>query len=173
MVTILAGNECTGKSTCFVHLRNIVENSQAVDCLLIKEGHTNSELEKIGRVSYIRELVANNQAALFDRATMLDDLVYNPIIDNKQSQLINEQTKEWYVDTLKQCQIIFFECSLDTIKQRLSQRGDEYIGESQLEQIRQGYEAIFEQYGLEPIRINVDGLSEQEVVEKVMEVLGW
>lgn len=173
MVTILAGNECTGKSTCFAHLRDMVEFTQAVDCLFVKESHTNSELEKLGRVSYARELVASNQTALFDRATMLDDLVYNPITDNKQSQLINEQTKEWYVDTLKQCQIIFFECSLDTIKQRLSQRGDEYIDESQLEQIQQGYEAIFEQYGLEPIRINVDGLSEKEVTRKVMEVLRW
>lgn len=173
MVTILAGNECTGKSTCFAHLRDMVEFTQAVDCLFIKESHTDSELEKLGRVSYVRELVASNRMALFDRATMLDDLVYNPIIDNKQSQLINEQTKEWYVDTLKKCQIIFFECSLDTIKQRLSQRGDEYIDESQLEQIQQGYEAAFEQYELEPIRINVDGLREREVAKKVMEVLGW
>lgn len=173
MVTILAGNECTGKSTCFTHLRDMAEGSQAVDCLFIKESHIDSELEKLGRVSYVRELVVSNQTALFDRATMLDDLVYNPITDNKQSQLINEQTKEWYVDTLKQCQIIFFECSLGTIKQRLSQRGDEYIDESQLEQIQRGYEAIFRQYGLKPIRINVDGLSEQEVVEKVMEVLKW
>lgn len=173
MVTILAGNECTGKSTCFAHLRDMVEASQAIDCLFIKESHTNSELEKLGRVSYVRELVTGNQTALFDRATMLDDLVYNPITDNKQSRLVNEQTKEWYVDTLKKCQIIFFECSLNTIKQRLSQRGDEYINESQLEQIQQGYEAIFEQYGLEPIRINVDGLGEKEVVRKVMEVLKW
>lgn len=168
MVTILAGNECTGKSTCFEMLRKNFEDKK--DVLFIKESHPDSIEEKWKRVCYINSLIGNNQEAVFDRATVLDDIIYSEIIDHKPSDVANEIIVH---NVLKKCRIIYFDCKLDVIAQRMVARGDEFIKPHQLSMINVGYERAFDQFELLPIRIDVNGLTREQVYNKVVEVLEW
>ena len=168
MVTILAGNECTGKSTCFEMLRKNFEDKK--DVLFIKESHPDSIEEKWKRVCYINSLIENKQEAVFDRATVLDDIIYSEIIDHKPSDVANEIIVH---NVLKKCRIIYFDCKLDVIAQRMVARGDEFIKPHQLSMINVGYERAFDQFELLPIRIDVNGLTREQVYNKVVEVLEW
>lgn len=169
MVTILAGNECTGKSTCFNKLRENFETGDVVDVTFVKEQYTNSLDEKWRRVQYISELTNATHEALFDRATALDDLIYSIIIDKRTSPLVGE----FVCSVLSKCRIVYFECDKKILEDRIVQRGDEFVGSDQLIEIASEYEKVFDSYGLSPIRINVSTLTEEQVYEKVLEVLGW
>ena len=168
MVTILTGNECTGKSTCFKTLRENFENKK--DVLFIKESHPDSIEEKWKRVCYVNSLISDNQEAVFDRATVLDDIVYSQIIDHKPSDVANEIIVH---NVLKSCRVVYFDCDLDIVAQRMLVRGDEFIRPNQLCMIKIGYEKMFDQFGLLPIRIDVTRLTREQVYDKVVEALKW
>ena len=168
MVTILTGNECTGKSTCFGLLRKNFEDKK--DVLFVKESHPNNIEEKWRRVCYVNSLIESGQEALFDRATVLDDMVYSPIIDGKPSDVDKEIIVH---NVLKNCRIVYFDCNLDVVTERMLARGDEFIKPHQLELIKASYEKVFDQFGLLPIRIDVSNLTREQVYNKMLEVLGW
>ena len=115
-------------------------------------------------------MIENNQEAVFDRATVLDDIIYSEIIDHKPSDVANEIIVH---NVLKKCRIIYFDCKLDVIAQRMVARGDEFIKPHQLSMINVGYERAFDQFELLPIRIDVNGLTREQVYNKVVEVLEW
>ena len=76
-------------------------------------------------------------------------------------------------NVLKKCRIIYFDCKLDVITQRMVARGDEFIKPHQLSMINIGYARAFDQFELLPIRIDVTRLTREQVYDKVVEALKW
>lgn len=168
MVTILTGNECTGKSTCFGLLRKNFEDKK--DVLFVKGDYTNDIEEKWRRACYINSLIESKQEAVFDRMTVIDDIVYSLVIDGEKSPFASEI---FVHNILRRCRIIYFDSSLDLVVSRLLARGDEYIRPRQVELIHATYEHVFDEFGLDPVRIDVSKLTKEQVYQKVLEVLEW
>lgn len=164
MVIILAGNECTGKSTIFNQLKKeyLPENTS-----FIKESHTSDIFMKQMRAMYLAERCEVKCLTIYDRATVLDDLVYSQVMDEKPYS----NAKAKVHGLLSKCHIIYLDCDIEVLKERLRKRGDEYIEENQLKEIQRCYEGVFKKYRLDPIHIDTTGMSFGEVYDKVMEVV--
>lgn len=151
MVYIFAGVDGSGKSTCFEELRKMCKDETGV--VFIKESYTPSLEERIARFCKVADLLKANATIIYDRATILDDLVYSPLTDDQTSQL---KELESYASVLQRCKIIHFECGEATLRQRLTERGDEFIRVDDIERIAESYEAVYERYDIKPWRVNTD-----------------
>lgn len=120
MVILLEGVDGTGKSTLMQYLKSVLKES----AVFIKESYTPDVLEKQARLQQL-DRYADNKDTLFiyDRATAIDEFVYNPIIANEEPQLDYEEARA----ILQKCFIIYLTCQTDVLLRRLEGRGDEYI----------------------------------------------
>lgn len=165
MVVILAGCDGTGKSTCFNKLK------QSVDANFIKESYTKDVEAKRLRALFTASKINDNDLTIYDRATVLDDLVYDPVIANQESMLVPMMGKGSLNLFLFGCLIIYFDLDDYEITRRLEKRKDDYITVHQVNKIKNSYQKVFNDFNLDPVKINVTGLSEDQVYEVVKEVI--
>ena len=156
MVYIIVGCDCTGKSTAFNLLKTMHESKNMV---FIKESRTTDESAKLYRVRRVANFAESKVNVVYDRATIIDDFVYNEIIDGRQSMLPKEEVME----VLQNCKVIYFECADDELKARLDFRGDEFVTLNQLRAIKARYEEVFTEFHIEPLRIDTTNMRIHEV----------
>lgn len=84
--------------------------------------------------------IGADEKIIFDRFYFPDDLIYSKLIKGTENQLTFE---DWKVvnDKLKELGfvIVYATQDIDVIKARIRSRGDEFIDESQIEQIVESY----------------------------------
>ena len=133
MIYILAGADGTGKSTVFEGLKKMLP-----DAIFIKESYTPSGEEKDARVRRVRQLLRCGKTVVYDRATVLDDFIYEPVMHKQTSRL------ELYAMVLLDATtIIYFDCEPSVLEKRLESRGDEYVAASDIVPIQKQYEMFF------------------------------
>lgn len=145
MLYILAGPDGAGKSTAFEGLKLLLPNA-----VFVKESHTSSITERFDRVCKAEKLLKSGQTVIYDRATILDDFIYQPITDGEESQLYRSNA----LTVLNQATIVYFDCETSLLTKRLAARGDEYIKETDLPRIKNAYESFFKKHALEIYRID-------------------
>jgi len=168
MVVILAGCDGTGKSTCFDKLR------KSMNANFIKESYTNDDLVKFVRIQYTSAIARESDLTIYDRATILDDIVYSQVMANRYPSWLPEQGTRDYnqlIYTLDNCLIVYFNLDDAELQRRLDQRGDEYITPNQVNKIKYWYNRVFGLLGLTCKEIDVTGLSEDQVYYKVKEII--
>ena len=156
MVYIIVGCDCTGKSTAFNLLKTMHESKNMV---FIKESRTTDESAKFYRVRRVANFAKSKINVVYDRATIIDDFVYNEIIDGRKSALPKDEVR----DILQDCKVIYFECADEELEARLNFRGDEFITLDKLRAIKARYEEVFEELYIEPIRIDTTCMRIHEV----------
>lgn len=134
MIYILEGADGAGKSSVFQWLKEHLE-----DAVFIKESYTPSLEERKQRVNKFERLLQSGKTVVYDRATILDDYIYEPIMANAESQLDGSVT--WPL--LKQATVIYFDCPVKVLAERLARRGDDYVEEYHLQSIVDAYEEVF------------------------------
>lgn len=127
--------------------------------VFIKESRTTDDSAKQYRVRRVANFVDSKVNVVYDRATIIDDMVYNPIIDGCKSLLPKEEVME----ILQRCKVIYFECADEELEKRLQYRGDEYITLEHLKAIKARYEEVFAELHIEPIRIDTTCMRLNEV----------
>jgi len=160
MIVALIGCDCSGKSTCF----NKMNKSLGT---FIK----GRQIDKIG-AQYLRDIEGmadSDDLYIFDRIPIIDDFVYSPVFARKQSDLILDLQHVKRV--AEKCIFIYFKCSVETLKSRMISRGDEYVKPEQIDEIIRSYNITFDILNIEPEIISTEENNEDQVVEKVMEVL--
>ena len=167
MVVILAGCDGTGKSTCFDKLR------KSLDADFIKESYTKSFFEKKARAFYTASRVGDDRLLIYDRATILDDLVYDPVMINQPSRLIDTMGKGLISDILNKCLIIYFDLDDVVLTDRLELRGDDYIEAHHINKIKHSYDKVFEIFDVNREYLDTTGLSREEVFNKVKEIIKY
>lgn len=161
MVVILAGCDGTGKSTCFNKLK------KSMDADFIKESYTKNIAEKTARALFTASITSNDRLTIYDRATLLDDLVYDPVMINQESQLIPSLGVDFISETLNKCMIIYFDLDDFVLTERLQQRGDDYIKAHQINKIKHSYDRVFEKLDINRVYLDTTNLSVDEVYRKV------
>lgn len=173
MIYILAGNECTGKTTLFDMLKKGAEFRP--ETTFIKESYTDADGAKSIRMLYfLQTLLENNKTVVYDRATILDDMVYSKVIDGRRPLHYDDCRKilcgKRYTGRYK---VIYLDTDVEILKKRLAERGDEYIEPEQLVEIKESYEKVL---GMLPsasvIRINASG-DYYDTYNKVLAAIKW
>lgn len=131
MVIIIEGLDCTGKTTLSKRF------SEKYNFTYIKESYTDSDIEKVNRLNDLfKRVVQNDQNYIYDRTTVIDDFVYD-FLNEKQSSL--QDYKDLIYAILSQCKIIHLILDEKTRLKRFNERGDQYITNDMIEQIRTNY----------------------------------
>lgn len=163
MVVILEGVDGCGKSTVFENLKKILGES----AYFFKESYPGDSLEeRQSRLSNIRNFTRYPNLVIYDRATIVDDFIYNDVIACKPPMLKWEEV----LPVLNDCLIIYLDCDQDTLVKRLRERGDEYINEHQIKQLIAKYDNL--SISIPNIEIiDVTNRTEEEVCDEVYDAI--
>lgn len=159
MVVIFAGCDCAGKSTCF----NLIDKSIWTK----KKGVASANLK--ADIETLRSEVESGSYVMYDRNPVLDDFVYSQIFSHKDSELMDRIPE--VSDLLRKCIIIYFDCDDGEIIRRMRKRGDEYVEESQISEIKAEYEKVFNLLNIEPSRISTTYRDPYDVAEDVEDII--
>lgn len=165
MVVILCGCDGTGKSTCFSKLR------ESMNANFIKESYTSDESKKLLRSLYTSTRVDDHEITIYDRATILDDLVYQRVMANKESNLIFTVGVDTISSVLNRSVVIYFDLDDFALTERLLERGDDFITIHQVNKIKKSYNEIFKKFNINHITLDTTGLSEDDVYNKVKGII--
>lgn len=168
MLYIMAGVDGSGKSTCFELLKGALGNK----AIFVKESYTESTEERYARVYKAAKLAASGKIVIYDRATVLDDLVYEPVLQHKQSVLHSSlRLRPMIEQILHDAKVLYFCCEDEALKTRLTERGDEYVTIDDLANIRAMYDEVFETYGIHPYVFNTTYTSATVVAARVLQIV--
>lgn len=160
MIVIIEGLDAVGKTTI---CKKIAEQ---YDFQYIKESYTDSNEEKLKRMTDMFQRLTENKNYIYDRTTLIDDFVYGFL--NKQQSCLAEYY-DIILRILSHCTIIHLQLDEQTQKERLKTRGDEYINEQNVDQIDKNYRKVYEDiYGVMYITLTTDLKKD---VQKIMEVI--
>lgn len=167
MIAILCGSDGVGKTTIFRMLEADVRRAT-----FISEKYPGpDDLPRLLRWELLQRLTEHSRklVAVYDRATALDDLIYEPIIANRPSIFANNQAVR---DVLAKCAIVYLYADPTVLDKRLRERGDLYIKPGTSAKIQASYESLFQQWSLPVIRIDTTGKTAEQVYEKVFQFIG-
>lgn len=168
MLYIMAGADGTGKSTCFETLKRYLGNK----AVFVKESYTPSVEERFARVHKIAELAKSDKVVIYDRATVLDDLVYEPVLQKKNSALCEDVEMYRLVkQVLREAKILYFTCENAVLKERLEERGDEYVTFDDIVEIRDTYDEVFEAIGIHPYVFNTTHEGVTTIAAQVLQIV--
>lgn len=159
MVVIFAGCDCTGKSTYASMMDKGIWK--------IKKGTVNNDLR--AAIDELETSIKNNDNILYDRIPLIDDIVYSRVFSKKDSVLIEE--KDRIHNLLSHCCIIYFMCDTYIIKERLRKRGDKYIIESQIPEIKKGYRKAFSLLDIHPHTVDTTRSRKETILKHIMGVI--
>lgn len=166
MVYIVVGVDGTGKTSSVQLLKQYCKQSRC-PIHFIKESYTDSKVTKHKRVQRIRELTNLGYDVVFDRATLVDDLVYNQVVANKNPDVLPDVA----AFALNDCTVIYLECDDAVLKERLADRGDEYISVADIPRLKKAYKRLFANCGINPYYIDTTELSPEEVAEQLKGII--
>lgn len=168
MLYIMAGADGSGKSTCFETLKRYLGNK----AVFVKESYTPSVEERYARVRKIANLAKSDKVVIYDRATVLDDLVYEPVLQEKDSVLFKEpEIAELVDEVLRKAKILYFVCDDDVLKNRLEERGDEYVTFGDIINIKNSYDEVFQAFDIRPYVFDTTHTSVTTIAAQVLQVV--
>lgn len=149
MIVVITGLDGTGKTSTVNELRNIVKNAS-----FVAEPYPGDNLTfKLVRKEMLQLNVKwdNHIKVIYDRATLLEDMVYERLFTGRQSYFEGDPMIDRVFSKIR---FVYLTTDIDTLKIRLKKRGDDYVTPDQLEQLDQKYREVFEKYGIKPLEID-------------------
>lgn len=166
MVYIVVGVDGTGKTSSIQLLKEYCKRFR-YPIHFIKESYTASKIIKHKRVQRVREFVESGHDVVFDRATLIDDLVYNQIVANRTPDILSDTA----AFILNNCTVIYLECDDAILKKRLADRGDEYVSLKDIPKLKEAYKRLFANCGIKPYYIDTTNLSLKETFEQLKGII--
>lgn len=165
VVVILAGTDGSGKTTLFNKLIKSVKYG-----MFISEKYPGAGLTpRLTRFRIFEQLVQADATVVYDRATVIDDFIYEEIIAGRVSAL--GMLKPKIAETLKRCVIIQTTCDVAVATKRLQSRGDDYIKPEMLEQIELNYERLFKEMGVSRYVLDSTHKSPDEMLAEALSII--
>lgn len=161
MVFLIEGIDGCGKTTAIENLKKMFP-----DIVFIKESYPGDSVEERAvRLERLQVHVNMPAVFIYDRCTALDDFIYEPVIANKDSML------DWnrVAPLLAECKIIYLDCDLNVVKERLEQRGDQYVNTCMLDTVLTEY--MKRLACIPKVRINVTNMNEEEECNAIADVI--
>lgn len=165
MIVILVGPDGSGKTTLYHNLQK-----QLPYAIFEKGTYPGPDPEiREERKNKFKTYKRLKETVIFDRNSLIDDFVYEPLFSGNDSVLA-ENIPE-VQELLKDTKIIYLDCSTAILKKRIKSRGDEFIGVEQLERIKLNYIRSFVKLDIYPYYIDTGIHDEKHVLNTVLEVI--
>ena len=119
MVFLIEGVDGCGKSTVVQSLRELYP-----EITYVKEFYPGDSLEeRLIRVKTLSNHINSTEVVVYDRATALDEFVYEPILAGVGGK---DPMLDWNKvhPMISKCGIIYLDCSSAVARKRLEDRGD-------------------------------------------------
>ena len=153
MVVVIEGIDGVGKTTLCEALKKVLNNETfGADILYHKESAPGKSIvERFKRLATYDCCVNDNRIHIYDRATIIDDFVYEPLFNECESCFsISPLCVLCISEMLRRSLIIHLTAPVPLIEERLSQRGDRYVTKSDIHAIRKLYNTFYERMQLRP-----------------------
>jgi len=158
---IVEGCDGVGKSTLIYKLSKFFNEMPVGKGSSFEQSTTNNETLFKGFMDK-----ANARHIIWDRY-IHSNLVYADLYDD--FAIINrEQTKQIEDKIRYNSKVIYLHGSPELIKQRLLERGDEYVDQEKVEAILEKYETVIDNSSLDVFKIDVTGKDEEQVFNEVL-----
>lgn len=163
MIYIIEGVDGVGKTSVVDSLKTLLPKRFK----FVKESATDSAFEKWDRVKRVEDFLKRGCDVVYDRSSLIDEFVYEPIIAHKEPVFSSSEAVARIETILSLCTVIYLHCDKDVIIERTKERGDDYIDlNKDLDVIAAQYENVFSELGIKPRRICTEKLDS-------FEVAGW
>jgi gluconate kinase len=164
MLFVLEGNECCFKSTIAQKL------AYKFNYPIIKgSSFEQAKVDNNALFTKFKNFSLANRG-IFDRLH-LSNLVYASLYRD-YAIIMPEQQKVIEDNIRNKSKVFYLYADLEEIKKRLAERGDEYIDETQVEEIAEKYEEVLATSTLDIIRINTTGKTSNQVFEEILDEIG-
>lgn len=161
MIVVIEGLDGVGKTTFAERF------AEQYKFIYVKESYTDNNKEKEERMLSMFKRLISRENYIYDRTTLIDDFVYN-FLNEKESTLTD------YFDIiqvlLSRCKIVHLTVDEEIRKQRLEQRGDEYITNEMIEKIKEGYRFLYNKLLKSPYLYHLTNNIDLDI-KNVMEVV--
>lgn len=138
MVIIVDGLDCSGKSTVYNKLYDTVSKAY-----FIKDSYPGpSDEERMDRFKSFLRRVKEPYLYIYDRATVIDDPVYEYRFNKRDSILDGALDESMFKDVL----VFHFTVQKDEWIKRMSNRGDKYINLDEYDEIVEAYNTYYKKY---------------------------
>lgn len=157
MIVIIEGPDGVGKTTLCERLSHVLNSDWlGVKVFYHKESTPgNSVTERLKRLQLFEERLLSKDLHVYDRATIVDDFVYEPVFNNIVSLFTcSNFLMFWIKEMLQKVLIIHLYAPLEVLQERLNSRGDKYVTSDDLIRIVQLYTMGYEQLNVKPVFVN-------------------
>lgn len=163
MIVIVDGLDCSGKSTVYDKLYQNLDNAY-----FIKESYPGpSDMERLDRLISFHRRVEEPYLYVYDRASVIDDPVYEYRFNKRDSILEGFLNKRLFRDVL----VLHFTVEKDEWLNRLSKRGDKYIDASEYESIVDAYNKFYEKFSPRVVTIDTTHVDPEGAYDKALECI--
>ena len=164
MVIIIDGLDCSGKSTVYDRLRSELDGAY-----FLKDSYpAPSDIERMDRLALFKRRSAEPYLYVYDRATVIDDPVYEYLFNERTSILEEEMDSE----TFKNCLVLHFTVDKDVWLKRMEDRGDAYVDIDDYEAIIESYDAFYRKYQPKMLEvIDTTNLSKDEAFRQAYYII--
>ena len=163
MIVIVDGLDCSGKSTVYDRLYQNLDQAY-----FIKESYPGpSDMERIDRLTSFHRRVEEPYLYVYDRASVIDDPVYEYRFNQRNSILEDLLTERLFRDVL----VLHFTVEKQEWLNRLSKRGDKYIDASEYESIVNAYNKFYAKFKPRVVTIDTTNLDPEGAYNKALEYI--
>lgn len=172
MYIIFEAPDCAGKTTTTIELEKALSESLLDESKFTIVKGSSFEHSKCSN----EELFEKFKEMLTDEHIIFDRFIYSnevyaslyedfSILTDEQRRFIEREIKGNAI-------VIYLEAELETLKQRIESRGDEYVTADRLASIQEKYaESISKIEGLPILKFNTTYTSTEEIVSRILEEL--
>lgn len=164
MIVIIDGLDCSGKSTVYNMLYEREKGTY-----FIKESYPGpSDAERLDRLRSFCRRAQEPYLYVYDRATVIDDVIYEYRFNKRQSILEDKLSHELFEHVF----VFHFTVEKEEWLKRMARRGDKYIDPSEYDSIVEAYDKYYSKYNINRGVIDTTDIDPEKAYDQVMTVFG-
>ncbi|MNB67136.1 hypothetical protein D3C75_136210 [compost metagenome] len=169
MKVLFIGPDCSGKSS--------IAQQVGRHFNIGVQGHRKQKTSKLfaveNTISVVRSMVCTGRSFIWDQFYFPVDVIYEQVLGESPSPLhgVGHLIAEEFD---KNNVIIFFiNASVETLRERFAERGDELWSIEQIIKVRQGYQRILPTLGFKYHELDTSNTTTKQTVDKVIDIINW
>jgi len=171
MIVVFEGIDGVGKTTLCEGLKNVLRDEfLSMHVFYHKESSPGKFVtERLERIKLFEKRLYDKDLHIYDRATVIDDYVYEPVFTHTVSLLTTSAFLTLWITEMLQHTLVLHICApMDVVKARLQVRGDEFVSSEQLNEVYCMYSNAYDLLDIKPVCI--DSLSDNALQQCIDQI---
>lgn len=163
MVIIVDGLDCSGKSTVYDRLYQ-----ESKGMYFVRNAYPGpSDQERLDRLSLFKRRVSEPYIYVYDRATVIDDPVYEYMFNGRDSILEDLMDPSIF----NNCLVIHFTVEKQEWFRRMVARGDQYVDIDKYDTVVNSYNRFYDKYKPRVEVIDTTSITPEQAYKRVLDMV--